>query len=190
MATPPSDPAFANVALGLPVVRAMLLGTGLGLPALLAPTPGHQQRVFRGIGRAYASVISLTIAAQCFGAGLTAIGLTQSLLALVGHNRTLGVLLAIVFPGVLAMLSGSGSGPVLAFAQSLLPQIWTKATSPCASPPSPATGATSGAPSRRFRPWSSTPPAWSESTPRELLRHVWRPLLVGGLVSFVVALTW
>ncbi len=189
LATPPQDPSFSNVALGLPVVRAMCLGTGLVCLLCWRQLQAISKEFFEGMGRAYASVISLTITAQCFGAGLTAIGLTQSLLALVGTDRTLGVLLAIVFPGVLAMLSGSGSGPVLAFAQSLLPHL-DESHQPVRIA---AIACHSGSFGRTLSPVSAVViyvAGLVGVDPRELLQHVWRPLLAGALVSFVSALVF
>jgi len=77
---------------------------------------------FDGMGVAYASIISLTITAQCFGAGLAAIGLAEALLRLATETRMLNPLAA-GFPWALSTLSGSGSGPVLAFAQTFLTQV-------------------------------------------------------------------
>lgn len=187
LATPPQDPAYANVALGLPVVRAMLLGTGMVCLLCWRQLQAISREFYEGMGRAYGSVISLTITAQCFGAGLTAIGLTASLLSLVGSDRTLGVLLAIVFPGALAMLSGSGSGPVLAFAQSLLPHL-DASHQPLRIA---AIACHSGSFGRTLSPVSAVviyTAGLVGVDPRELLKHVVRPLLVGAAVSFLVAL--
>lgn len=116
----PQGESWKAVASVLPVVRAMLLGTLLALLAgwrELAPT---LDRFFTGMGQAYAGIISLTIAAQCFGAGLAAVGLSEAIVAAVGTDGRLARGLAVAFPWGLATLSGSGSGPVLAFAQTIL----------------------------------------------------------------------
>ena len=116
----PEAEAWRPLAGALPVVRAMLIGVlvaGLigwrGLPRLT-------RSLFDGMGTAYANVISLTIAAQCFGAGIAASGLGDALLHQVGGSRVGLAALSIGFPWGLAALSGSGSGPVLAFAQVCL----------------------------------------------------------------------
>jgi DcuC family C4-dicarboxylate transporter len=117
---PPPGDQWRPLAGALPVVRAMLIGT------LLAAALGWRdvQRVirdlFQGMGAAYGDVISLTIAAQCFGAGIAAIGLGEVLLKLLGGSPWALAALAIGFPWGLSALSGSGSGPVLAFAQTFL----------------------------------------------------------------------
>jgi DcuC family C4-dicarboxylate transporter len=72
------------------------------------------------MGFAYANIISLTITAQCFGAGIAAIGVSQALLKLLDAGSSMALLLAGGIPWALAVLSGSGSGPILTFAQSFL----------------------------------------------------------------------
>jgi DcuC family C4-dicarboxylate transporter len=120
--TPPAGAEWEPLANALPVVRAMLIG------ALLAVLVGWREitvltrSFFDGMGNAYAGIISLTITAQCFGAGLAAIGLAEALLRLAIETQMLGPLAA-GFPWALSTLSGSGSGPVLAFAQTFLTQV-------------------------------------------------------------------
>jgi DcuC family C4-dicarboxylate transporter len=120
--TPPAGAEWQPLANALPVVRAMLIG------ALLAVLVGWREittltrSFFDGMGNAYAGIISLTITAQCFGAGLAAIGVAEALLRLATETQMLGPLAA-GFPWALSTLSGSGSGPVLAFAQTFLTQV-------------------------------------------------------------------
>jgi DcuC family C4-dicarboxylate transporter len=70
------------------------------------------------MGQAYAGVIALTVCAQVFGAGLAACGVASALLAATPPAAH-GALCA-AFPFGLSLLSGSGSGSVLASAQALL----------------------------------------------------------------------
>src|SRR5205823_2085597 len=81
------------------------------------------RRLFEGMGAAYGSIISLTITAQCFGAGIAAIGVSDALLGLLGAHASLARFLAGGFPWALATLSGSGSGPILTFAQTFLAHV-------------------------------------------------------------------
>lgn len=183
----PDDPAFANVAQGLPVVRAMLLGTGLVCLIAWRQLQATSREFYEGMGRAYGSIISLTITAQCFGAGLAAIGLTGALLSLVGANRALGIGLAIVFPGLLALLSGSGSGPVLAFAQSFLGQL-DSTHEPARMA---ALACLSGGFGRTCSPVSAVVMYTAGLVgvdPRELLQPLARPMLLGASTSFLLAL--
>ncbi len=97
----------------------MLLGTAIAAAAAPRALAHAAKSFFTGMGHAYASVIALTICAQVFGAGLAATGLGKALLA-TANGDTAAPLLAGLFPGTLALLSGSGSGSVLAYAQTFL----------------------------------------------------------------------
>jgi DcuC family C4-dicarboxylate transporter len=121
IATPPGDD-WKPFAGSLPIVRAMLIGVGLALAVAHRDLQRLTRTMFTGIGEAYGTIISLTITAQCFGAGVAAVGLSAKLL---DAARSLGFLavLAAGFPWALSLLSGSGSGPILTFAQTFLPGL-------------------------------------------------------------------
>ena len=109
-----------DLASALPVVRAMLIGSALAAVAGWRRLPLVTRGLFDGMGAAYRDIISLTITAQCFGAGVAAVGLGDALLGLFGGSRWTLAALSVGFPWGLAALSGSGSGPVLAFAEACL----------------------------------------------------------------------
>jgi DcuC family C4-dicarboxylate transporter len=104
----------------LPVVRAMLIGTLLAAAVSWREIQPVTRSLFEGMGAAYGNIISLTITAQCFGAGIEAIGLSQAILRLVGHSTGALAVLSGAFPWAIAVLSGSGSGAIQTFAQSFL----------------------------------------------------------------------
>jgi DcuC family C4-dicarboxylate transporter len=116
--TPPGDD-WAALANALPVVRAMLIGTLMAVVVAWREVQALTRTFFDGMGAAYASIISLTITAQCFGAGIAAMGVADALLDAAHRSGSL-TLLAGAFPWALSVLSGSGSGPVLTFAQTFL----------------------------------------------------------------------
>lgn len=116
---PPDGADWKPLTNALPVVRAMLLGTILAALTRWRDFPALVRSLFEGMGDAYASIISLTITAQCFGAGVAASGLGTALLDIASRTGALAILAA-GFPWALAALSGSGSGPVLTFAQTFL----------------------------------------------------------------------
>jgi DcuC family C4-dicarboxylate transporter len=118
----PEAPDWKPLANALPVVRAMLIGSALAMMVSFRDISRLTQSLFDGMGAAYASIISLTITAQCFGAGIAAVGLSEVLLNTATRNGWLK-LLAAGFPWTLGLLSGSGSGPILAFAQTFLTQM-------------------------------------------------------------------
>lgn len=116
--TPPSP--FEK---GLPVSHAMIVGT---IVVLLVHRRDFSQQVrsfFEGMGYAYVHVISLIITASCFIAGMTATGLTDKLVSLVSGPGALGKIAAGFFPGLLAVICGSGLGPSVAFAKAVLPPL-------------------------------------------------------------------
>jgi len=108
---------------GLPVSHAMIVGT---MAVLLVHRRDFSQQVksfFEGMGYAYVHVISLIITASCLIAGMTATGLTGSLVSLVSGTGAVGKVAAGFFPGLLAVISGSGLGPSVAFAKAVLPPL-------------------------------------------------------------------
>jgi DcuC family C4-dicarboxylate transporter len=119
--TPPGD-EWKPFSGSLPIVRAMLIGVALALAVAHRDIQRLTRTMFTGIGEAYGTIISLTITAQCFGAGVAAVGLSAKLLEMA---RAFGFLAALAagFPWALALLSGSGSGPILTFAQTFLPGL-------------------------------------------------------------------
>lgn len=118
VSTPPGDDwkALSNA---LPVVRAMLIGTLMAVLVAWREVQALTRSFFDGMGSAYATIISLTITAQCFGAGIAAMGVADALLNAARESGSL-TLLSAAFPWALSVLSGSGSGPVLTFAQTFL----------------------------------------------------------------------
>ncbi|HEV8255206.1 MAG TPA: C4-dicarboxylate transporter DcuC [Vicinamibacteria bacterium] len=118
----PAGEDWRPLANALPVVRAMLIGAALATLVAWRELRALATSFFEGMGSAYASIISLTITAQCFGAGIALAGVGDALLQLASTSRALAVL-AGGFPWALSTLSGSGSGPILAFAQTFLPQV-------------------------------------------------------------------
>jgi DcuC family C4-dicarboxylate transporter len=118
----PDAPDWKPLANALPIVRAMLIGTALAALICWREISRLTRSFFTGMGDAYAGIISLTITAQCFGAGIAAVGLSEVLLTAATKTGALK-LLSGGFPWALATLSGSGSGPVLAFAETFLKQM-------------------------------------------------------------------
>jgi len=119
---PPEGEEWKAYAGALPIVRAMLIGVILALIVARKDVQKLTRTMFTGIGEAYGTIISLTITAQCFGAGVAAVGLSARLLEVARAFGFLSVLAA-GFPWALSLLSGSGSGPILTFAQTFLPSL-------------------------------------------------------------------
>jgi DcuC family C4-dicarboxylate transporter len=185
VATPPGE-EWRPLAGALPVVRAMLIGALLGILVAWRELLNLTRAFFDGMGAAYAGIISLTITALCFGAGVAAIGLADALLRLAGATNAL-VPLSGGFPWALAVLSGSGSGPILAFAQTFLTQLGPDNRSVVLA----AMACLGGAFGRTMSPVSAVVVYGSGlvgAPPLQVIRHLLPALLAGGAVAILVAL--
>lgn len=182
----PSQPDLAAWGHGLAVVRVMLLGSVLtALVAWRRGTAPSLSMFFDGMGNAYGSVIALTICAQVFGAGLAASGLQADVLATLRGEQFRSLLSGSV-PMALAMLSGSGSGSILATAQVLL----GGAEAGTALDEDATLACLAGAFGRTVSPAAAVVVcvaglARVEVVP--LLRQVAVPVLLGAVVSLLVA---
>jgi C4-dicarboxylate transporter, DcuC family len=185
VATPPGD-EWQPLAGALPVVRAMLIGALLAVIVAWRDILTLTRAFFDGMGAAYASIISLTITAQCFGAGVAAIGLADALLRLASESNAL-VPLSAGFPWALSTLSGSGSGPILAFAQTFLTQVGPESQPVVLG----AMACLGGAFGRTMSPVSAVVVYGSGlvgAPPLTVVRHLLPALLAGGAVALGVAL--
>jgi DcuC family C4-dicarboxylate transporter len=170
----------------LPVVRAMLIGGVLAVLAAWREVLALSRAFFDGMGAAYAGIISLTITAQCFGAGVAVVGLAEALLRIATATNAL-VPLAAGFPWALSTLSGSGSGPILTFAQTFLTQV-----SPADEPVTlSAVACLGGALGRTMSPVSAVVVYGSGLvgvSPLLVVRRLLPALAAGGIVALAVAL--
>lgn len=185
--TPPPGDEWKSLSGALPVVRAMLLGSGVAGLSAWRELPVLARRLFEGMGEAYAGIISLTITAQCFGAGIAAAGVGHALLGVIGGSAAAVAVLAVGFPWALAMLSGSGSGPILTYGQTFLAYL----------PPGhdpvrlAALACLAGAFGRTMSPVSAVTLYCSglvAVSPVVLVRRVLPALLCGAGVAFLVLL--
>ena len=108
---------------GLPVLHAMLIGTAVASVVGWRKLQSTIAEFFQGMGFAYANVVSLTITAKCFGAGIALVGISGALIDVLSGRPGLAGAAAVVFPWSLSALSGSGSGPILTFAESVLAHL-------------------------------------------------------------------
>ncbi|MSU65207.1 MAG: hypothetical protein EXS38_03695 [Opitutus sp.] len=108
---------------GLPVLHAMILSTMVVLVLCRREVLASVKAFFEGMGYAYAHVISLIVTASCFIAGMTEVGLTERLVRFAAVGGWASKLAAMFFPGSLAVLSGSGIGPSVAFSKAVLPAL-------------------------------------------------------------------
>lgn len=117
-ATPPAP--FEK---GLPVAHAMVGATMLVLVLCRGGVSKHVKTFFEGMGYAYANVISLIVSASCFIAGLAQVGLIDRIVTIVSGVGWTAKLAAGLFPGLLAVVAGTGMGPSIAFSKAVLPAL-------------------------------------------------------------------
>ncbi|MBK6290950.1 MAG: C4-dicarboxylate transporter DcuC [Ignavibacteria bacterium] len=115
---------------GVQVSAVMLLCSGLVMLVTLNDPRraiAHISRLtiefFEGLGFAFAKVISLILAAACFLAGLEALGAIAKLTKLLTYDTTVAAILSPVITWGLAVISGSGTAPSVAFSQAVLPGV-------------------------------------------------------------------
>jgi DcuC family C4-dicarboxylate transporter len=108
---------------GLPVLYAMLAGMILVLVLSRHEVSATAKAFFAGMGHAFAEVISLIVTASCFIAGISAVGSTERLVRFSATSGMAAKLAASFFPGLLAVISGSGTGPSVAYSKAVLPAL-------------------------------------------------------------------
>lgn len=106
---------------GMTVPAAMLIGTFVAL-AISRTSPAEVTKAFfDGMGKAYADIMGIIIAAGVFTAGLTATGLIEALLkGMTGVKGAIGAA-GTWGPMLIATLSGSGDAATIAFNNAVTP---------------------------------------------------------------------
>ncbi|HEY8347538.1 MAG TPA: C4-dicarboxylate transporter DcuC [Symbiobacteriaceae bacterium] len=114
-----SLPAFKDIGINVP--SAMLIGTMVAVLVSRTSPVEVTKSFFDGMGKAYADVMGIIIAAGVFTAGLKEIGLIDLLLNnLTGAQSAVGAA-ATWGPMLVAVLSGSGDAATIAFNQAVTP---------------------------------------------------------------------
>ncbi|MBV8882276.1 MAG: C4-dicarboxylate transporter DcuC, partial [Planctomycetaceae bacterium] len=108
---------------GFPVSHAMILCTMIALLITHKEISAQTRAFFDGMGKAYATIISLIITGRCFVEGITAVGMITALIKVVSGRGLGGRLLTEAFPWVLAVVSGSGIAPCVSFCKAVLPEV-------------------------------------------------------------------
>lgn len=165
---------------------AMLVGVAVAALTDRGAAPRVAGAFFEGAGYAYSHIISLIVAASCFGEGVKAIGLDRPIQALIQAFPHLLVPLAVLLPLGFAFLSGSGG----AAAQSTFRLFVDPAGG--ADMPLPSLGAVMGlgaAAGRTMSPVAAVTlmsASLTETSPADLIRRVTPPLLA-GIVAVILA---
>ena len=103
------------------VAQAMVIGTILGC-IVTRTNPGEMAKSFYdGMGKAYADIIGIIIAAGVFVAGMNAMGLVKAFINAMINNPAIVKICAAVGPFLLGFITGSGDGATFAFNEAVTP---------------------------------------------------------------------
>ena len=108
---------------GLPVSHAMIFSMLIAMLIHRRELSAQARAFFEGMGFAYVHVISLIITASCLITGMEAVGLVDKLVSVVSGAGLFAKLLSGLIPWSLAVLSGSGTAPSVAFSKAVLPSL-------------------------------------------------------------------
>lgn len=103
------------------IAYAVLIGTGAAMLTAPKLVGRATAQFFQGQGFAYAHIISLIVAALTFVEGLKQSGLMALATAALAGRSALAVPAAVVVPGSMALLTGSGMAPSVTFIEAFLP---------------------------------------------------------------------
>ena len=107
--------AFQNIPMD------MIIGSALGT-LVTRTNPGEIVKDFwKGAGDSYGSVMGLIICASVFTAGMTAIGLTGSLIEFMKNSQSIAKVAGAFGSFIIAILAGSGDAATLAFNGAITP---------------------------------------------------------------------
>ena len=110
----------------LPVIRmsvaeAMIYGSIYTLVVTRANPETVTKEFFGGMGKGYANIMGIIIAAGCFAGGLKAAGVIDALIETLKHSNDIARYAANFGPFIMGVLTGSGDAAGHAFNQSVTP---------------------------------------------------------------------
>lgn len=107
--------------LKLSVATAMILGTVYALAVTRTNPADVTKKFFDGMGRGYANIIGIIIAAGVFAAGLRAAGLVDAFIGYLTTAQEVAKLGGSIGPFLLGVLTGSGDAATFAFNEAVTP---------------------------------------------------------------------
>lgn len=103
------------------VATAMLIGTAYALAITRSNPQEVTKKFFDGMGKGYASILGIIIAAGVFAAGLRASGLIDLFVNYLTHANEVAKIGGSFGPFILAVLTGSGDAAAFAFNEAVTP---------------------------------------------------------------------
>ena len=107
--------------LKMSVATAMLIGAIYAIAVTRTSTAEVTKKFFVGMGRGYASIIGIIIAAGVFAAGLRACGVIDAFVNYLTHANEVAKLGAALGPYLMAIVTGSGDAATFAFNEAVTP---------------------------------------------------------------------
>lgn len=103
------------------VAQAMVIGTIISL-IVTRTNPGELTKsFFDGMGKSYADIMGIIMAAGVFVAGLNAMGLVKAFIKVMTNNPAIVKIMAGVGPFILGFVVGSGDAATFAFNEAVTP---------------------------------------------------------------------
>lgn len=107
--------------LKMSVAEAMIYGTIYTLLVTRANPEKLTKEFFNGMGKGYANILGIIIAAGCFAGGLQAAGVIDALIVQLKDSKEIAALAANFGPFLMGVLTGSGDAAGHAFNQAVTP---------------------------------------------------------------------
>ena len=108
-------------ALKMGVAEAMIYGTIYTLIVTRANPEKITKEFFGGMGKGYANILGIIVAAGCFAGGLQAAGVIDALIVQLKDSKEIAALAANFGPFLMGVLTGSGDAAGHAFNQAVTP---------------------------------------------------------------------
>ncbi len=103
----------------LKVEHTMLIGSALGLAITRTNPLIGSRHFFAGLGKGYADIMGIIIAAGVFVAGMNAVGLVQAGIDLMSTSKHAAGIAAAIGPWGMAVMCGSGNAATIAFNEAV-----------------------------------------------------------------------
>lgn len=108
-------------AIKMGVAQAMLIGAICALVVSLSDPQAFSKKFFDGMGKGYADVLGIIIAAGVFAAGLRATGLIDTCVGALKESNDIARWGGSIGPWLMGVITGSGDAATLAFNETVTP---------------------------------------------------------------------
>jgi DcuC family C4-dicarboxylate transporter len=170
------------------ILGAMLIGIVLAGATSPRAIGQLSTAFFEGAGYAYTHVISLIVAASTFAEGINRSGLIAVLVQTLVGWRAAALAVSTLAPWALAVVSGTGIAPAVSIMEFFVPVAGSMNLDPVRLGTVAALGSHFG---RTMSPAAAVVAMSAKLAyvpPSRLIREVWPPLAIGGLVMLIAAL--